>query len=216
VPRKYLFYAAAGHAEMASVTVHRPELAALAPVNSVDRVHLQHVLLISRRRGQGQRDVVCKKRSWPPVDSTGSRINSWGAASLLFARLCWRPGRAAKPQQHNALGLKPSCCLQDSAPDAFGHGAAVGGDSVPPAEDGPCDREASNQDAPCATCLDSPNTLAGKPDRKRSSAGDNRGGVAAGSRAGCKPVAEDGKEQAERLADSIDNGDRSSGGSGSE
>ncbi len=35
-------------------------------------------------------------------------------------------------------------------------------------------------------------------------------------RAGCKRVAEDGKGQAERLADSNDNDGHSSGGSGSE
>jgi hypothetical protein len=59
-----------------------------------------------------------------------------------------------------------------------------------------------------------PSRPAGTPDRKRSSAGDNRGGVGSGMRGHRKPVVEDDKGQAERLADSIGNDDPSSGGSG--
>jgi hypothetical protein len=51
------------------------------------------------------------------------------------------------------------------------------------------------------------------PDRRRSSADDNRCGVGAGMRACCKPVVEDDKGQAERFAGSNGNGDRSSRGS---
>ena len=59
-------------------------------------------------------------------------------------------------------------------------------------------------------------TPAGTPDRKRSSADHNRGGVGSGMRGYRKPAVEDDKGQAERLADNTGNDDPSSGGSGSE
>jgi len=68
--------------------------------------------------------------------------------------------------------------------------------------------------SPCATSADSPSTPAGTPDRKRSFADDNRGGVGSGMRGYRKPVVEDDKGQAERLADRTGNDDPSSGGSG--
>ena len=148
------------------------------------------VPLISRDRRQDQRAVVGKK---PEAEV--------------------RKGQVARK---SALGREPSCCLQDLPVGAFGHAVSAAGDSVAPAGGGLGDSASNRPDAPGATCADCLNTPAGISDRKRSSAGDNRGGVAAGSRADCEPVAEDGNEQAERLADSNDNGGHSSGGSRSE
>ena len=68
--------------------------------------------------------------------------------------------------------------------------------------------------SPRRISADSPSTPAGTPDRKRSSADDNRGGVGSGMRGYRKPVVEDDKGQAERLVDSTGNDDPSSGGSG--
>jgi hypothetical protein len=67
-----------------------------------------------------------------------------------------------------------------------------------------------------ATSVNFPAPLARAPDRKRFSGADNRGGVAAGRGADCKRLAAKDSGQAERLADSKDNGDCSSSDSGSE
>ena len=61
-----------------------------------------------------------------------------------------------------------------------------------------------------------PSRPADRPDRKRSSADDNRGDVDSDIRDDCKPVVADDKARAERLADSTGNGDPSLGGSGEE
>src|SRR2546429_6378065 len=49
--------------------------------------------------------------------------------------------------------------------------------------------------------------------RRRSAAGDSRSGVGSGRQADCTPVVADGKEKAEKLADSSGNSGPSSGGS---
>jgi len=103
--------------------------------------------------------------------------------------------------------------LQDSPAAVFGPASAVFDGFVPPALGGPGDISSSRPDASCAISADSPSRPADTPDRKRSSADDNRGGVGAGMQAVCKPVVEDDKGQAERLADSNGNGAPSSGGS---
>ena len=64
-------------------------------------------------------------------------------------------------------------------------------------------------------CLGHP-PLGRRGDRSESFRGDNPGGVAADTGAGCKRVVADDIGQAERLADSKGNGDHSSSGSGSE
>ncbi len=94
--------------------------------------------------------------------------------------------------EHSAVGREPRCCLQDSPAAAFGPASAVADDFVPPAEGGPGDISSSSPGAPRATFADSPSRPADTPDRKRSSADDNRSGVGSGMRAGCKPVVEDG------------------------
>jgi type IV secretory pathway TrbL component len=106
--------------------------------------------------------------------------------------------------------------LQASANGAFGHGVAAAGDYVPLAEGGSGGIASNSQGESRATYAHSPGRPAGKVSRKRPGAGDNRAGVAAGTQAGCKPVAEDDIGQAERLADNNGNGDYSSIGSGSE
>jgi len=118
--------------------------------------------------------------------------------------------------EKSVVGRQPSCCLQDSANGAFGHGVAAAGDSVPLAEGGSGGIASNSQGEPCATSAHSPGRPAGKVSRKRPGAGDNRAGVAAGTQAGCKRVVGDDMGQAERLADNKDSGDHSSGGSESE
>jgi hypothetical protein len=78
------------------------------------------------------------------------------------------------------------------------------------------DISSNNPGSPRATSADSPSKPAGTPDRKRSSADDNRSGVGSGMRPGCKPVVEDGSGSAEKLADSSGNGEASSSDSGGE
>ena len=118
--------------------------------------------------------------------------------------------------EHWPLGTEPRCCLQDSPAAAFGPGSAVAGDFVPPAEGGPDDISSNSPGSPRATSADSPSKPAGTPDRKRSSADDNRSGVGSDMRPGCKPVVEDGSGSAEKLAGSSGNGEASSSDSGGE
>jgi hypothetical protein len=146
--------------------------------------------LISQRQTRHQRDVVCKQLETPA--EKGQAIE--------------------KP----SLGRGPRCCLQDSPAAVFGPASAVGGDFVPPAEGGPGDISSSSPGSPCATSADSLGRPADTPDRRQSSTDDNPCGVGSGMRACCKPVVDDDKGRAERLADSNGNGDHSSGGSGRE
>jgi hypothetical protein len=126
------------------------------------------------------------------------------------------PNLCRKPLPQNALNPQPSCCLQDSAGGAFGHGVAAAGDYVPLAEGGSGGIVSNSQGEPRATYEHSPGRPAGKVSRKRPGEGDNCAGVAAGTPAGCKRIVGDDRGQAERLADSKGNGNHSSGGSGSE
>lgn len=109
--------------------------------------------------------------------------------------------------QHQAFGREPRCCLQDLTAAVFGCASAVSGDFVPPAGGGPGDISSNSPGASCATSADCPSRLADTPDRKRSSADDNRNGVGSGMQAGCKPVVEDDNGWAERPAGSKGNGD---------
>jgi hypothetical protein len=145
---------------------------------------------ISQQKRRHQRDVVCKKLE--------------------------TPSQKDQEIEKSALGSQPSCCLQDSSASVLGPASAVAGDFVPPAEGGPGDTSSNSPGSPCATSADSPGRPADTPDRRRSSADDNRLGVASGTRACCKPVVGDDKGLAERLVDSNGNGGRSSGGSGGE
>ena len=142
---------------------------------------------IRQQTRQHQGDVVCKKRE--------------------------TPAQKNQPIENSMLGREPSCCLQDSPAAVFRPASAVSGDFAPPARGGPGDISSNSPGSPRATSADSPSKPAGTPDRKRSSADDNRSGVGSGRQAGCKPVVADDRGQAERLADSNGNGDPSSGGS---
>ena len=124
--------------------------------------------------------------------------------------------QAGQGIEKSAVGRRPSCCLQDSASGAFGHGVAAAGDYVPLAEGGSGGIASNSPGEPRATCAHSPGRPAGKVSQKRHGAGDNCAGAAAGTPAGCKRVAGDDMGQAERLADNKDSGDHSSGGSESE
>jgi hypothetical protein len=115
--------------------------------------------------------------------------------------------------EKRALGREPSCCLQDSRTAAFGPARAVAGDFAPPAQGGPGDISSSSRGSPCATSADSPSKPADTPDRKQSSADDNRSASAFGTQPGCKLVVVDDKGAAERLADSSGNDDPPSGDS---
>jgi hypothetical protein len=106
--------------------------------------------------------------------------------------------------------------LQDSPVGAFRPAGVVFGDFVPPAPDDPGDISSNSPGAPRATSEDSPGKPVDKPDRKQSSADDNRGVVVSGNWPDCKLVVEDDKGQAKTLADSKDSGDPSSGVSGRE
>jgi hypothetical protein len=145
---------------------------------------------IRQRKRRCQRDVVCKKPGTPPQ----------------------------KPQEieKSVLAAPPSCCLQDSPAAALGLASAVGGDFVPPAQGAPGDIFSNSPGSTCATSAGSPGRPADIPDRRRSSADDNRCGVSAGMQACCKPAVEDDKGQAERFADSNGNDGRPSHGSGRE
>ena len=109
--------------------------------------------------------------------------------------------------QHQAFGREPRCCLQDLPAAAFGRASAVSGDFVPPAQGGPDDISSNSPGERRATSADFPSRSADTPDRKQSSASDNRSGVGSGMRAGCKPPAEDDNGWAERPAGSKGNGD---------
>lgn len=145
---------------------------------------------INQQNGRHQRDVVCKELETP----------------------------AQKDQEIEkaALGTRPSCCLQDSPAAVLGLASAVVGDFVPPAQGDRCDIFSNSLGSTCATSADSPGRPADIPDPRRSSAGDNRYGVAAGILARCKPAVEDDKAQVERFSDSSGNGGRSSRDSGRE
>jgi hypothetical protein len=106
--------------------------------------------------------------------------------------------------------------LQDSPVGAFRPVGAVFGDFVPPALDDPGDISSNSPGAPRAISEDSPSKPVDKPDRKQSSADDNRRDVVSGNWSDRKPVVEGDKGQAETLADSKDSGDPSSGASGRE
>jgi len=106
--------------------------------------------------------------------------------------------------------------LQDSPAAAFRPVSVVFGDFVPPAQDDPGDISSNSPGAPRATSEDSPSKPVDKPDRKQSSADDNRGDVVSGNWPDCKLVVEGDKGQAKTLADSKDSGDTSSGVSGRE
>lgn len=93
--------------------------------------------------------------------------------------------------EHSLVGKEPRCCLQDSPAAAFGPASAVADDCVPPAAGGPDDISSNTLGSPRATSADYPSRPADTPDRKRSSADDNRSGVGSGMRAGCRPVVED-------------------------
>jgi hypothetical protein len=101
--------------------------------------------------------------------------------------------------------------LQDSPAAAFRPVSVVFGDFVPPAQDDPGDISSNNPGEPRATFADSPRKPVDKPDRKLSSADDNRGDVVSGKWPDCKLTVEGDKDQAKTLADSRDNGDPSSG-----
>ena len=103
--------------------------------------------------------------------------------------------------------------MQDSPAAVFGPASAVSDDFVLLARGGPGDISSNSQGASCATSADSPSRPADTPNRKRSSADDNCCGVGSGRQADCKPVVADGKEKAEKLADSSGNGGPSSGDS---
>ena len=81
--------------------------------------------------------------------------------------------------------------MQDSPAAAFGPVSAVADDSIPPAEGGSDGISSNSLGSPRATFADSPSRPADTPDRKPSSADDNRTGVGSGMRAGCKSVVED-------------------------
>ena len=103
--------------------------------------------------------------------------------------------------------------MQDSQAAAFGPASAVGGDFDPAAQGGPGDISSNSPGAPCATSADFPSRPGDTPDRRRSSADDNRSGVGSGMRVGYKPVVEDDIGSAEKFAGSNGNGDSSLGGS---
>jgi hypothetical protein len=103
--------------------------------------------------------------------------------------------------------------LQDSPTAVFGPVGTVDGDFVPPAEGGPGDIASNSPGVPDAICVDFPDRPVDKPDRKRSFADDNHGGVGVGMRAGYKRFVEADKQRAEKPVDSNDNGDLSSGDS---
>src|SRR5437667_12897000 len=103
--------------------------------------------------------------------------------------------------------------LEGSPICSFCSGSAVTNNFVLPARGGHGDISSNSQGSPCATSVDSPSRPADKPDRRRSSAGDNRSGVGSGRQADCTPVVADGKEKAEKLAASSGKSGPSSGGS---
>ena len=119
----------------------------------------------------------------------------------------------AQAIENSAVGREPSCCLQDSPAAVFRPVSAVFVDLVPPVQGGPGDISSNTPSASRATSGDCPGRPADTPDRKRSSADDNRAGVGFGMRGRRKLVVEDDNGQAERLADSSGNGDPSFGGS---
>jgi hypothetical protein len=123
-----------------------------------------------------------------------------------------RAGPGAKPRQRSALDREPSCCLQDAPAGVSGHGVAVALGSVSPLQGGSDDSLASSPGAPDATCADSLNTPAGKPNRNRSSLGDNRAAVVSGRRLGCRRLAGDESEKVGRVAGNNSSGDHSSAG----
>ena len=172
--------------------------------------------VINRREELHQRGVVGKTPAASAQGGQGIEKSAVGRRPSCCLQAALRWGRRARPLLQNALDPQPGCCLQDSANGAFGHGVAAAGDYVPLAEGGSGGIASSSQGEPCATSAHSPGRPAGKVSRKRPGAGDNRAGVAAGTQAGCKPVAGNDRGQAERLADNKDSGDHSSGGSGSE
>ena len=143
---------------------------------------------INQQKGRHQRDVVCKG-----PETSGPKDQEIEKA---------------------ALGTRPSCCLQDSPAAVLGLASAVVGDFVPPAQGDRCDIFSNTLGSTCATSADFPGRPVDIPDPRRSSAGDNRYGVAAGILARCKPAVEDDKAQVERFSDSTGNGGRSSAGSG--
>jgi len=146
--------------------------------------------VINRREGLHQRGVV------------GKTPKAWA--------------RGRQGIEKSAVGRQPSCCLQDSAGGAFGHGVAAADDYVPLAEGGSGGIASNSRGEPRATCAHSAGRPAGKVSQTRLGAGDNCTGVAAGTPAGCKRVVGDDRGLAERLADNKDSGDHSSGGPGSE
>ena len=103
--------------------------------------------------------------------------------------------------------------MQDSPAVVFRPASVVANDFVPPAAGVSGDTASSSSDVPRAISADFPGKLADKPGRRRSSAGDNHGGVGAGMLPGRKHVAADDMGRAERFPDNNNNGDLSSGGS---
>jgi hypothetical protein len=101
--------------------------------------------------------------------------------------------------------------LQDFLVAVFGPANAAAGDFVLPVEDGSGDIASSSPGVLGATSADFPDRLVDKLDRRRSFADDNRAGVGADMWAGYRPFVDDDRQRVERLADSNDNGDLSSG-----
>ena len=110
----------------------------------------------------------------------------------------------------------PSCSLQEAGGGGVDHGLAAVGGSARPLPSAAPDTSAGSGDAHRATFFGFPAPLGRREDRSESFRGDNPGGVAAGTGAGCKPVVAGDKVQAERIADSEGSGEHSSSGSGSE
>ena len=198
---------------MASDLSGRPMLTVIQPVNFVNAVGIQHGSVVKQRRGSHQRDVVGKTpkerpaRAQRPVES---RLANELSCCLQDAR---HPLPTAKLRPPNALSPKLRCCLQDAPVGASDRAGVVAGGSAPPPGDGVGGTASNSPDAGHATCVDSPDTLVGRRDRKLSSAGDSRADVAADSWHDCMRTGEGKKGRAETVGGSSGSGDRSSGGS---
>src|SRR5271157_829913 len=169
--------------------------------------------LVREGGGEHQRDVVGKTPGERPAQA--QRLVGSGLANEPSC--CWQDARhpvpAAKPQPPNALSPKLRCCWQDAPGGVSDRAGVAAGGSAPQPLDEVGGTASNSPDAGRATCADSPDTLADRRDRKRSSAGDSRADVAAGSQDDCKRTGQGKKGRAETVACSKGSGDRSSGGS---
>ena len=200
---------------MAGDLAPRPAFSMVEAVDFVDGFATQQRRLVTERWAESQRGVVGKKLGEGPREA--QRLGKSGLGSE--PRCCWQEPLllvpTAKPRPPNVLGRKLSCCWQDAPGGAFGPAVAGAGGYAPPCGGESGGSVSNNHGAPHATGGRSPSTFDGRRDRRRSSGGDSRGGVVAGSRLGGKQIGWGGNGKVERVAGSSGRDDRSSGGSGS-